>query len=95
MLTVNGKISAVVALAGAAVISSVESAHAETSSRPCTSQEGQAFCEMASASGYYDGGLWWCPVSVVCLWDDEHNEPAGSVTYQSQSNPCDGVMLCG
>ena len=95
MLNSIGRMSAVVVLAGAALLSNTTEARAD-SIRACTNEENESSCALMAMSGYYSSwdNKWYCPVFYYCLWDDEHNEPAGYTVYDSQDDPCYTVLPC-
>lgn len=95
MLNFAGKLSAVIAIASSTIVAQSAPTRTRENTRPCTAQEAASFCGMASASGYYENGMWWCPESATCAWDDQNNQPAGSITYWAQDQQCSGAILCG
>lgn len=96
MLNAIGRVSAVVALVGGALLANATDAGAVTGVRPCTNEEYEATCAFATGSGYYDSWqeLWYCPSSYTCLWDDSDNRPVGFVNYDSQLDPCPTNLPC-
>jgi hypothetical protein len=96
MLNSIGRASAIITLVCAALLATTPAAGAADSIRPCTNEEYDATCGAASNSGYFDSwqNLWFCPSSYTCMWDEEENEPAGFVNYDSQETPCPTQLPC-
>lgn len=91
-----GRASAVIVLVGGALLANATDAKAATSIRPCTNEEASSTCWFGTVSGYYDTWeeRWYCPSSYTCMWDDEEDEPAGWVNFESQEDPCIEQVPC-
>jgi hypothetical protein len=99
MLDTIGRMSAMVVIAGGALLLRPESVLASAALRPCDVYEQSDICQFAQTASYYDGE-WWCGqfVEGSCFVDDE--APGGpeytfNVQYYSNGQePCPAVQPC-
>lgn len=95
MLSITGKVAAMVTIAGGALLLDASDAKAK-SMRECTPEEFNYACT-AGAPSYFDGGEYWCGYPVACTAIEDDFGVHLSWNYYFTPNgqdPCPPTLPC-